>query len=158
MSSWWALKPLKKPNIPVVTSAPSNWQKNPIDRFIAAKHAEIKLEPAPAVDPHTFIRRATFDLIGLPPTPDEIETYLANTSPKASAHLIEQLLSSPKYGERWARHWMDVAHYAETHGHDEDAIRENAWPYRDYLIKSFNLDKPYDQFVSEQIAADILFP
>ena len=158
MSSWWALKPLKKPNIPVVTSAPSNWQKNPIDRFIAAKHAEIKLKPAPAVDPHTFIRRATFDLIGLPPTPDEIETYLANTSPKASAHLIEQLLSSPKYGERWARHWMDVAHYAETHGHDEDAIRENAWPYRDYLIKSFNLDKPYDQFVREQIAGDILFP
>ncbi len=156
--SWWALKPLKQPKLPVVTSAPANWQTHPIDRFVAAKHAEIKLTPSPKVDRRTFIRRATFNLTGLPPTPEEVETYLANKSPEAPKHLINQLLSSPKYGERWARHWMDVAHYAETHGHDEDAIRENAWPYRDYLINSFNSDKPYDQFVREQIAGDILFP
>lgn len=156
--SWWALKPLKQPKLPVVTSAPANWKTHPIDRFVAAKHAEIKLTPSPKVDRRTFIRRATFNLTGLPPTPEEVETYLANKSPEAPKHLINQLLSSPKYGERWARHWMDVAHYAETHGHDEDAIRENAWPYRDYLINSFNSDKPYDQFVREQIAGDILFP
>ncbi|MDP6891930.1 MAG: DUF1549 and DUF1553 domain-containing protein [Verrucomicrobiota bacterium] len=156
--SWWALKPLKQTKIPVGTSAPTSWQKHPIDSFVAAKHAEIKLTPSPTVDRRTFIRRATFDLIGLPPTPEEVETYLANKSPEAPKQLIEKLLSSPKYGERWARHWMDVAHYAETHGHDEDAIRENAWPYRDYLINSFNSDKPYDQFVREQIAGDILFP
>ena len=155
---WWALKPLKNPKIPVVPSAPSSWQKHPIDRFVSAKHNEIKITPSPKVDRRTFIRRATFDLIGLPPTPKEVEDYIANTSLDASKRLIDKLLSSPKYGERWARHWMDVAHYAETHGHDEDAIRENAWPYRDYLINSFNSDKPYGQFVREQIAGDILFP
>ena len=156
--NWWALKPLQQTKVPVVNSSPSNWQKHPIDRFVAAQHTAKQLSPSLKADRRTFIRRATFDLIGLPPTLEEVETFLANTSPEAPTQLIDQLLSSPKYGERWARHWMDVAHYAETHGHDEDAIRENAWPYRDYLINSFNSDKPYDLFVREQIAGDILFP
>src|SRR4029079_339783 len=105
-----------------------------------------------------LIRRLSFDLIGLPPAPEEIAEFISDASPEAFEHLVDRLLASPRYGERWARHWIDLAHFAETHGHDQDRIRPNAWPYRDYLIESFNADKPYARFVEEQLAGDVLYP
>ena len=99
-----------------------------------------------------------FNLVGLPPTPDELRRFIDDDHPDAYEKLVDRLLASPRYGERWARHWMDVVHFAETHGHDEDKPRPNAWPYRDYLIASFNEDKPYGRFVREQIAGDVLYP
>ena len=156
--SWWAIQPLKRPTIPAATTADPGWTAHPIDRFIAAKQAENDLRPSPPADQQSFIRRATFNLTGLPPTPAEVRDFVNDNSTGATRRLIDRLLSSPRYGERWARHWMDVAHYAEPHGHDEDAIRENAWPYRDWLIESFNNDKPYARFVREQVAGDVLFP
>jgi hypothetical protein len=149
----WSLRVLKAPAVPA--AAPGT---NPIDAFILAKLAEKGLSPSPPTDRRTLIRRLTYDLHGLPPTPEETNHFLADPSPDAYERLVSRLLASPRYGERWARHWMDIAHYAETHGHDQDAIRENAWPYRDYLIRSFNADKPYARFVQEQIAGDVLFP
>ncbi len=154
----WALQPLKRPAIPQEASKFSGWASNPIDRFIALKHLQHGFAPSLPADRVSLIRRASFDLTGLPPSPGEVDAFVNDDSPVAYANLIERLLGSPHYGERWARHWMDVVHYAETHGHDEDAIRENAWPYRDYLIESFNSDKPYAQFVREQVAGDVLFP
>ena len=149
----WSLRRLVAPPVPANLSRSSD----PIDAFILAKLAEKGLTPSPAADRRTLIRRLTFNLHGLPPTPDEIDAFLKDTSPSAYERLVDRLLASPRYGERWARHWMDIAHFAETHGHDQDAVREQAWPYRDYLIRSFNGDKPYAQFVQEQIAADVLF-
>ncbi len=155
---WWAIQPLTRPELPKKNTQHPGWAEHPIDRFVAAMHTEKGLSPAPAADSQTFIRRATFNLTGLPPTPGEVEAFANDPSLEATKRLIDRLLASPRYGERWARHWMDVVHYAETHGHDEDAIRENAWPYRDWLIESFNNDKPYARFVREQIAGDVLFP
>ena len=132
--SWWAIQPLKRPAVPATTTSDPGWTAHPIDRFIAAKQAENDLRPSPPADRQSFIRRATFNLTGLPPTPAEVRDFVNDNSTGATRRLIDRLLSSPRYGERWARHWMDVAHYAETHGHDEDAIRENAWPYRLSLI------------------------
>jgi cytochrome c553 len=148
----WSLRPLTLPAIP--TSAGTN----PIDGFVRAKLAEKGFAPSPAAEKRTLIRRLTFDLHGLPPTPKEIEAFVADSSPDAYERLVNRLLASPRYGERWARHWMDIAHFAETHGHDQDAVRENAWPYRDYLIGALNADKPYTRFVQEQIAGGVLFP
>jgi len=156
--TWWALRPLERPTIPKEPSEFSGWASNPIDRFIAAKYFQKSFAPAPQADRVSLIRRASFDLTGLPPSPTEVAAFLNDDSPNAFADVVARLLGSPRYGERWARHWMDVVHYAETHGHDEDAIRENAWPYRDYLIESFNADKPYAHFVREQVAGDVLFP
>jgi len=116
------------------------------------------LVSAPEADRRTLIRRVYFDLIGLPPSPEEIHTFLKDTSANAYEQLVDRLLESPRHGERWARLWMDAVHFAETHGHDQDRIRTNAWPYRDYLIQSFNEDKPYARFVQEQVAGDALFP
>lgn len=149
---WWSLKPLRRPQLP------PNLNPNPIDAFIAAKLAERGLTPSPEADRRTLIRRVYFDLIGLPPTPDEVGAFVHDSVPGAYERLVDRLLASPRYGERWARHWMDVAHFAETHGHDQDRIREHAWPYRDYLIDAFNTDKPYARFVQEQVAGDALFP
>jgi hypothetical protein len=157
--TWWSLKPIVKPVPPAVASAKyADWPRTPIDRFILAKLLEKGLEPAPPADRRTLLRRVTFDLTGLPPTPEEIDAFLADTSPDAYEKVVDRLLASPAYGERWARHWMDVAHYAETHGHDQDRPRPHAWPYRDYLVRSFNADKPYARFVQEQLAGDVLFP
>ncbi|HKI36897.1 MAG TPA: DUF1549 and DUF1553 domain-containing protein [Gemmataceae bacterium] len=156
--TWWSLEPIVKPVPPAPSGKYAGWPRTPIDRFILAKLLEKGLEPAPPADKRTLLRRVTFDLTGLPPTPEEIDAFLADTSPDAYEKVVERLLASPAYGERWARHWMDVAHYAETHGHDQDRPRPNAWPYRDYLIRSFNSDKPYARFVQEQLAGDVLFP
>jgi hypothetical protein len=116
------------------------------------------MAPSPPADRRTLIRRVTFDLTGLPPTPEEIDAFLADPSPDAYEKVVDRLLASPAHGERWARHWMDVVHFAETHGNDQDVPRENAWPYRDYLVRAFNEDRPYQRFVREQVAGDILYP
>jgi hypothetical protein len=151
----WAYRPLTKPEPPRVAG---DWARTPIDRFILAKLAERGLAPSPPADRRTLLRRVYFDLIGLPPTPEETDAFLADNSSDAYEKVVDRLLASPHYGERWARHWMDVAHYAETHGHDQDRPREHAWPYRDYLIRAFNTDTPYGRFVREQVAGDVLYP
>ena len=147
---WWSLKPLVK----VVPPAAGN----PIDAFVQAKLRALKLAPSAPADPFTLIRRLTYDLHGLPPSNEEVAAFIADTSPKAYEHLVDRLLASPRYGERWARHWLDVVHYADSHGYDKDKPRPNAWPYRDYVIAAFNNDKPYAQFVREQLAGDVLTP
>jgi hypothetical protein len=155
---WWSLRPLTRPAVPPVPPAMAGWARTPIDHFILAKLAEGGLRPSPEADRRTLIRRLYFDLIGLPPSPEEVAEFLDDRAPDAYERLVDRLLASPHYGERWARHWMDVIHFAETHGHDQDRIRPNAWPYRDYLIAAFNRDTPYARFVQEQVAADALFP
>ncbi len=152
----WSLQPLKKSSPPKTKN--KSWSKTPIDYFILAKLEEKGMKPSSPADKRTLLRRVTFDLIGLPPTPEEMRNFLADKSPDAFAKVIDRLLASPRYGERWARHWLDVVHYADTHGHDQDRPRPNAWPYRDYVIHSFNDDKPYARFVEEQLAGDVLFP
>jgi len=153
----WAFQPIKHPSIPV-SRLTDHALRNPIDAFIQTRLADDRLTPSPPADKRTLLRRVHFDLIGLPPTPDEMQAFLADESPDAYERVVDRLLASPRYGERWARHWMDAVHFAETHGHDQDRIRTNAWPYRDYLIASFNADKPYTHFVQEQVAGDVLFP
>jgi hypothetical protein len=156
---WWSLRPLTKPVPPEVAwDKFKSWPVNPIDRFVLATLKEKGLEPAPAAEPRTLLRRVAFNLTGLPPTPEEMADFLSDKAPDAYEKAVERLLASPRYGERWTRHWMDVVHFAETHGHDQDVPRDNAWPYRDYLIQAFNSDKPYGRFVQEQIAGDVLFP
>ncbi|WP_198141291.1 DUF1553 domain-containing protein [Verrucomicrobium spinosum] len=152
---WWAFKPLQQPTA-VDLSATSDTLDTFIDRALSAKG----LSQAPLADRRTLIRRLSFDLTGLPPSPEEVTAFLQDPDPDARAyeHLVDRLLASPRYGERWARHWLDVAHYGETHGYDKDKPRNNAWPYRDYVIRSFNEDKPYARFAEEQIAGDVLFP
>jgi hypothetical protein len=156
---WWSLRPIRKPPPPSVSSLQdASWVQTPIDRFILTKLHEKGLRPSPPADRRTLLRRVTFDLIGLPPTQDEIEAFLADPAANSYEKVVDRLLASPHYGERWARHWMDVVHYAETHGHDQDRPRPYAWPYRDYLIRAFNEDRPYARFAQEQIAGDVLFP
>jgi hypothetical protein len=155
----WAYAPLQNNGVPKLNDESLQaWSLNSIDRFIAARLAEKGMSPSPPADKRTFLRRVTFDLIGMPPTPEEIDAFIADDSLDAYERVVDRLLASPRYGERWARHWMDIVHFAETHGHDQDRPRENAWPYRDYLIESLNQDKPYARFVQEQVAGDILFP
>ncbi len=136
----------------------ANWGRTPIDSFVFAKLQEKALKPSPPADSRTLLRRVYFDLIGLPPTPKQMAAFLADSSSDAYEKVVNQLLASPRYGERWARHWMDVIHFAETHGNDQDRERPNAWPYRDYLVRSFNDDKPYARFIKEQLAGDVLYP
>jgi hypothetical protein len=155
-SPWWAIQPLRRPPLPAV-SDPA-WMRTPIDAFILAKLGASGLRPRPEADRLTLIRRLTFDLHGLPPSPGEVEAFLDDQSPDAYERLVDRLLDSPRYGERWGRHWLDVVHYADTHGYDKDKRRDHAWPYRDYVIRSLNEDKPYSQFVLEQLAGDVLRP
>ena len=152
----WAFQPVVRPEPPKVSNA--KWIRNPIDAFVLAELEPKNLQPAPAADQITLLRRASFDLIGLPPSPEEVDAFLADRSPKAWERAIDRLLSSPHYGERWARHWLDLARYAESEGFKADETRPNAWRYRDYVIKSFNDDKPYDRFIQEQLAGDELWP
>src|SRR5207253_2225230 len=133
----------------------NTWAKTPLDRFILAKLEQKGLSPAPAADKRTLIRRATFDLTGLPPTAEEIDEFLADDSPAAFAHLVDRLLKSPQYGERWGRQWLDVVRYADTSGID-NMIYRYGYRYRDYVVRAFNEDKPYDQFIIEQLAGDLL--
>ncbi len=179
---WWSLKPMGKPDVAALVKARADHSKGDptpdeksaraltspatIDAFIRAKLAEKNLQPSPPADPRTLIRRLYFDLIGLPPTPEEVAAF-ENECREGSSFvirdsslekLVDRLLASPRHGERWARHWLDVVHYGDTHGYDKDKPRPNAWPYRDYVIRALNSDKPYARFVQEQIAGDVLFP
>jgi cytochrome c553 len=154
--NYWAFQPVKDPAPPKVSD--ESWVRSPIDRFILAKLDEKRSAPAPAADKLTLLRRVTFDLTGLPPTVKEIEAFLADDSPQAFERVVERLLASPRYGEHWGRHWLDVARYADSTGNDEDHRYPYAWRYRDYVIDAFNSDLPYDQFVREQIAGDLLPP
>ena len=149
----WSLRPLVKPETPKIDGG-----ANPIDAFIRAKLVANGLTHSPTADPVDLARRLTYNFTGLPPTVEARDAFLADASPDAYEKLISKLLASPSYGEHWARHWLDVANYADTHGNDHDYIRPNAWPYRDYVINSFNSDKPYGRFLQEQIAGDTLFP
>jgi len=150
---WWSLQPLVAPQLP---SAPSGSASQPIDLFIQEKLAEHDLAPAPPADKRTLIRRLAFALLGLPPRPEEVATFVADESPDAYERLVDRLLDSPHFGERWARHWMDVVRYTDTYGYEWDIPAKGAWRYRDYLIRAFNGDVPFDQLVREQIAGDLL--
>jgi len=143
----WAFRPVQRPND----------QRKAIDAYLNEKLTAIGLKPAGTADRRTLIRRVTFDLTGLPPTPEEVDTFEKDRSPGAWNKVIERLLASPRYGERWGRHWLDVVRYADTSGYSNDFERPNAWRYRDYVIRSFNNDKPYDQFIREQVAGDELY-
>jgi len=152
----WAFQPIKRIEPPAVES--EGRALHSIDRFILAVLKTNQLEVAPRASKEQLIRRVSFDLIGLPPTPEEIDAFVKDSSPNAYEKLIDRLLASPHYGERWGRHWLDLARFAESDGFEHDAIRPHSWRYRDYVIKSFNEDKSYDRFIREQIAGDELFP
>lgn len=147
-ASWWAYQPLNG----------SGTDHENIDDFIRAKLRQHKLKPGPRADRRTLIRRLSFDLHGLPPTPEAVESFVNNADPQAYEHLVDRMLASPHYGERFAQHWLDIAHYADTHGFERDKRRDNAWRYRDYVIRALNEDTPYDRFLQEQIAGDVLWP
>jgi hypothetical protein len=149
----WAFKPAVRPELPSTRHV-----ANPIDDFVRAKLTENGLSPSPLADRRTLVRRVYFDLIGLPPSFEDIRRFEQDPDPLAYEKLVDRLLASPNYGERWARHWLDVVHFGETHGYDKDKIRPHAWPYRDYVIRAFNQDKPYSRFIQEQLAGDVLFP
>ncbi|MEX2214828.1 MAG: DUF1553 domain-containing protein [Phycisphaeraceae bacterium] len=156
--TWWSLQPVKAVDPPTPAGLPPKWEKNPIDRFVFARLTERSLLPSPEADRRTLVRRLYFDLLGLPPTPKEVDAFVNDDAPDAYEKLVDQLLASPHLGERWARHWLDIAHYADTHGFERDMRRDHAWRYRDYVIESFNSDKPYDRFLQEQIAGDVIDP
>jgi mono/diheme cytochrome c family protein len=155
---WWSLRPLAAVEFPSITTDDENLVRTPIDRFILATLRDQGLSPSPEASRAVLIRRLTYDLHGLPPTPDDIEAFERDESPDAYGRLVDRLLASPRYGERWARHWLDVVHFGESNGFGMDRPRLNAWPYRDYIIAALNADKPYARFVQEQLAADALFP
>ena len=150
----WAFVPPAEVAVPPVQN--SAWPQSDLDRFVLARLEAEGLSPAPKADKRALIRRVTFDLTGLPPTPAEISAFLNDERPEAYPELIERLLSSPAYGERWGRHWLDIARYADSNGLDENVAHGNAWRYRDYVVRSFNADKPFDQFIREQLAGDQL--
>ena len=152
-SHWAFNKPLKVAP-PVVKD--SAWPRNPIDNFILAAQEKQNLKPSPEADKYALIRRATFDLTGLPPTPAEVAQFIADTAPDAFDRLVDRLLASPHYGERWTRVWMDIARYADSAGYGQDPLRYTAWPYRDWVIKAFNSNLPFDQFTIQQLAGDLL--
>jgi hypothetical protein len=154
--NYWAFRKPSRPQIPNIKNR--SWVRTPIDAFILAKLEEKGLQPSPRADKRTLIRRVTFDLTGLPPSPEEINAFVADKSPDAYRKVVKRLLASPRYGERWAQHWLDVVRFGETNGFELDAEREQSWRYRDYVVKSLNDDKPYDRFITEQIAGDELDP
>ena len=154
--AWWSLQPVVPAEPPPVKQ--SHWPRNELDHFILAALEARSLRPAPAADRRTLARRLSFALTGLPPSPEVVDRFAANTSPRAYDDLVQSLLDSPHFGERWARHWMDVVHYADTHGYEWDVPAKNAWRYRDYLIRAFNADVPFTQLVLEQIAGDLIEP
>ncbi len=151
---FWSFVPVTVPEIPQPSKA--DWPRTPIDSFVLSKLEENGLQPAPQADRRTLIRRATFDLTGLPPSPADVAAFVADDSPNAYERLVERLLESPDYGIRWGRHWLDVARYADSNGLDENLAFGNAWRYRDYVVDAFNGDKPFDRFLKEQIAGDLL--
>jgi hypothetical protein len=154
--SYWAYRPVKAPAVPVVKD--TKWVRNPIDAFILARLEQKGLSPAPPADRATLVRRVYYDLTGLPPTPAEIDAFVRDPAPDAYERLVDRLLDSPCHGEKWARHWLDVVRFAETNGFERDNPKPFAWRYRDYVIDALNRDKPYDRFLTEQLAGDLLEP
>jgi mono/diheme cytochrome c family protein len=152
--AFWSFRPVTRPQEPKVKNAA--WVKTPIDAFVLAKLEAAGLQPAPPAEKSALLRRLTYDLTGLPPSPEEVEDFIKDTGEHAYEKVVDRLLASPHYGEKWGRHWLDLVRYAETNGYEFDAAKPNAWRYRDYVIRSFNDDKPYDLFVKEQIAGDEL--
>jgi mono/diheme cytochrome c family protein len=150
----WSFQPIQRPAIPALAN--STWSRTPIDQFILARLEAAELKPAPQADPRHLIRRAYYNVLGIPPSPEQVEEFVANSSDQDYENLVDQLLSDPRMGERWGRHWLDIVRYAETNSYERDGDKPNAWRYRDYVIQSLNADKPYDQFVREQIAGDEL--
>lgn len=157
-SSWWSLRPLQPLAPPPAEGAPPAWQAHPIDRFLAARLAAASLAPNPPADRRTLIRRVTYDLIGLPPTPEEVESFVRDPDPHAYERLVERLLASPHYGEHWGRHWLDVVRFGESNGFERNFLIHDLWPFRDYVIRSLNEDKPFDQFLREHLAGDVVGP
>lgn len=150
----WAFRPVRRPDLPTVVTAASS--AHPIDTFIDAGLATRSLPRSPEADKATLLRRATYSVTGLPPSEREMREFLADDSPEAWEKVVDRLLASPHYGERWARHWLDLVRYAETNSFERDGVKPHVWRYRDYCIRAFNEDKPYDQFVIEQLAGDEL--
>ena len=153
---WWSLQPIRLPPVPVVAGQVSRWIRTPIDAFILAKLRERNLAPAPEADRACLIRRLSFDLVGLPPEPEAVAAFANDPDPLAYEKLVDRLLASPHHGERWGRHWLDVVRFGESEGYETNMPRPNAWPYRDYVIASFNRDAPFPRFVLEQLAGDTL--
>jgi len=167
--NWWSLQPLATIEPPQIEQVPAHlpksWQANPIDRFVWAKLAEHELQPNPPASPHDLIRRVTYDLTGLPPTPHEVATFVAewergddDARENAYSRLVDNLLASPRYGEQWGRHWLDVVRFGESNGYERNVPLDNVWPFRDYVIRSLNHDKPFDRFIREHLAGDVLGP
>jgi mono/diheme cytochrome c family protein len=152
---WWSLLPLEHSRVPRLADS---WIRTPVDAFILEKLREQGLTPSPEADRRTLIRRLSYDLHGLPPTPEEIDAFLVDARVDAYERLVERLLASPRYGERFGRYWLDIVHYGESHGYDKDKPRPHAWPYRDWVIRSLNDDLPYDRFMAQQLAGDVLEP
>ena len=165
---WWSLQPLKLSEPAAAQEIPVAWKAKPIDRYVYAKLVEKGLKPSPPAEPKSLIRRATYDLIGLPPTPEEVNAFLAASRQEtgkanrvgetAYEKLIDRLLMSKHYGEQWGRHWLDVVRFGESNGFERNVIHNNVWPFRDYVIRSFNQDKPFDRLVLEHLAGDVLGP
>ena len=153
---FWAFQPVRRPVPPTVADA--DWVRTPVDRFILAKLEEAELPPAAPATRRELIRRVYFDLLGLPPTPQEVDAFVADPAPNAYERLVDHLLSSPHYGERWGQHWLDVVRFAESEGFEYDRALPGAWRYRDYVVRAFDEDKPYDRFVTEQLAGDEIGP
>ncbi len=156
-ASWpkhWAFRPLERPSLPEVEN--TDWPANPVDRFVLAKLEEEGVEPSPRADRYTLIRRLYYDLLGLPPSPDAVERFVHDRRPGAYERLVDRLLSSPHFGERWGRHWLDKARYADSDGYEKDRPRPNAWRYRDWVIDAVNADMPFDKFTIKQLAGDLL--
>ena len=152
--SWWSLQPITDPAVPPVRDAA--WPRNEVDQFILSALEGQGLAPVAEAGRRTIARRLSFALTGLPPTPAVVEGFVADAAPDAYARLVDTLLASPHFGERWARHWMDVVHYSDTHGYEWDTPAKNAWMYRDYLVRAYNADLPFRQLVMEQIAGDLI--
>lgn len=155
-SLWWSLQPLASVEPPAPADLPETWQANPVDRFVFAALAERQLRPNPPAERAELIRRATYDLTGLPPAPEEVADFVADPDPDAYERLLDRLLDSPHYGQRWGRHWLDVVRFGESRGFERNEIIDNLWPFRDYVIRSFNEDKPLDRLIREHLAGDVL--
>jgi hypothetical protein len=148
----WAFAPIVRAKLPAVEHA--DWLKTPVDAFILTKLEKKTVVPAGEASPHTLLRRLALDLVGLPPSPEELAAFEADKSPDAYERLVDRLLASPHYGERWGQHWLDLARFADTDGFEHDKIRPDAWKYRDWVIAALNADLPYDEFVQQQLAGD----
>ena len=153
---WWSLQPVNRPPVPKTKDDP--WCRNAIDRFVLSKLESVKLTPSEEAQRRTLIRRLSFDLLGLPPSVDETRTFIADRSPNAYEKLVDRMLASPHYGERWARHWLDIVRFGESQGFERDRLRQNSWRYRDWVVDAFNADMPYDRFARGQLAGDAIAP